>query len=269
MNDSDKKLYGKLYIIIGLCALISIALLTLSLGGGIATIHNTLAYTKEPVKETSVPVTPESTSLPTATPMPEATEQPAEEMPDTTSDDSLLRIVNKEQPIDSSYVPADLVQVSVSSEGTQYLRKEAADSLLGMFADAEKAGISLIVVSGYRSYAFEVENERTFIEAYGEAYAAMVDCHPGESEHQLGLLADFGTKDGYCRLDTCFGTTSASLWLEENAWKYGWIERHPRGKEAVTGVMYSPWNYRYVGIETAEMIYSSGMTMEEYFSQRG
>ena len=111
----------------------------------------------------------------------------------------------------------------------------------------------------------EVENEKTFIEAYGEAYAAKVDCHPGASEHQLGLLADFGTRDGYCRLDTCFSGTGASNWLQENAWKYGWIERHPAGKEAVTGTMYSPWNYRYVGKAFAKELYESGLTMEEYF----
>ena len=135
-----------------------------------------------------------------------------------------------------------------------------------MDSDAEKAGFALQVISGYRSYAFEVENEKTFIEAYGEAYAAKVDCHPGASEHQLGLLADFGTRDGYCRLDTCFSGTGASNWLQENAWKYGWIERHPAGKEAVTGTMYSPWNYRYVGKAFAKELYESGLTMEEYFN---
>lgn len=261
---NDRKIVIKLYIIIGLCALLSIALLTLSLGGGVSRIHETVMQTKEPVvEETPVPAD-------SATPEPVVTSEPVETaIPDTTSDDSLLRIVNKDQPLDSSYVPTDLVEVTVSSEGTQYLRKEAAESLVGMFTDAQSAGIDLLLVSGYRSYAFEVENEKTFVAAYGEAYASMVDCHPGRSEHQLGLLADFGTRDGYCRLDTCFGTTSASAWLAEHAWQYGWIERHPSGKEAVTGVMYSPWNYRYVGKEMAELIHASGMTMEEYFSQRG
>lgn len=261
MKDTDKKIYIKLYIIIGLCALISVALFALSLGGGITNIHETLSHTKEPVV-----LTPEPSETPVSTPEPSGTPVPTpSQVIDTTSDDSLLRIVNQEHPIGSDYVPSDLIEVSVSSEGTQYLRKEAAESLPAMFADAEKAGFALQVISGYRSYAFEVENEKTFIEAYGEAYAAKVDCHPGASEHQLGLLADFGTRDGYCRLDTCFSGTGASNWLQENAWKYGWIERHPAGKEAVTGTMYSPWNYRYVGKAFAKELYESGLTMEEYF----
>ena len=265
MKDTDKKIYIKLYIIIGLCALISIALFTLSLSGGITTIHETLSHTKEPVV-TTPHSTKEPSETPVSTPEPSSTPEPTpSQITDTTSDDSLLRIVNHEQPIGSDYVPSDLVEVSVASEGTQYLRKEAAESLPAMFADAEKAGFSLLVISGYRSYAVEVENEKEFIEAYGEAYASKVDCHPGASEHQLGLLVDLGTRDGYCRLDTCFSDTGASNWLKENAWKYGWIERHPEGKEAVTGTMYSPWNYRYVGKPFAKQLYESGQTMEEYF----
>lgn len=263
MYDADKKVMRKLYVIIALCALISIALFILLLGGGVSDIQETLSRTAAPVKET-----PEVTKTPVTTPVPAVTPEP-EEIPDTTSDDSLLRIVNQDNPLDRSYVPDDLVAVSVSSEGTQYLRKEAADSLNRMFADAETAGVQLIVISGYRSYDFEVENEQTFINAYGEDYAAMVDCHPGISEHQLGLMADFGTRNGTCRLDTCFASTKESTWLKENAWKYGWIERHPQGKEAVTGVMYSPWNYRYVGTDAAKEIHASGMTMEEFFSRRG
>ena len=53
-------------------------------------------------------------------------------------------------------------------------------------------------------------------------------------------------------------------WLADNAWRYGFILRYPRGKEHITGIDYEPWHYRYVGKEAAEQIYEKGITLEEY-----
>ena len=50
-----------------------------------------------------------------------------------------------------------------------------------------------------------------------------------------------------------------------NAYKYGFILRYPEGKESITGYMYEPWHYRYVGVESAKKIFDSGLTIEEYF----
>jgi hypothetical protein len=54
-------------------------------------------------------------------------------------------------------------------------------------------------------------------------------------------------------------------WLKENSWKYGYIERYPESKQDITGITFSPWNFRYVGKDAAERIYQSGKTMEEYY----
>ena len=56
-------------------------------------------------------------------------------------------------------------------------------------------------------------------------------------------------------------------WLAENAWRYGFIYRYPAGSEDITGVNNEPWHYRYVGREYAEMIYQSGLTLEEFLAQ--
>ena len=61
--------------------------------------------------------------------------------------------------------------------------------------------------------------------------------------------------------------TGESAWLAANAVRYGWILRYPQNKQDVTGVIYSPWNYRYVGKDEAEKITASGLTMEEYFGE--
>lgn len=263
MKNSERSFYIKLYTVIVLCGAVSACLLFLVFTGGAAGIENSLASS-----ESEVPAA--SAELPTALPEESSTPQPLPSAtPDTVSDDSILRIVNGSHRLDPSYVPSDLTVPSVTSEGTEYLRSEAAAAIEKLFAAAKEAGYDLVLISGYRSYEFEVRNQQYYIGMYGAEYAAHVDCNPGANEHQLGLAADIGTTDGVCRLENCFASGGASAWLQENAWKYGWILRYPDGKQDITGIMYSPWNYRYVGIEAAGELHASGLTMEEYYGMNG
>jgi D-alanyl-D-alanine carboxypeptidase len=59
----------------------------------------------------------------------------------------------------------------------------------------------------------------------------------------------------------------AQKWLMENSWKYGFILRYQKDKTNITGVIYEPWHYRYVGKDAAKAIYESGLTLEEYLAQ--
>lgn len=259
MKDSEKSFYIKLYTVIGLCGAIVICMLFLTLSGGVGRISGSLT-----AQSTAPAVSPTVSAAATPSPVPSKTPEPTA---DTESDDSLLRIVNRQRPLRAEYVPQDLTEPAVATEGTEYLRREAADAIAALFAAAREAGHELVLISGYRSYEFEVRNQQYYIGLYGEEYASHVDCIPGANEHQLGLAADLGTADRTCRLDSCFAGTEAGRWLSENAWRYGWILRYPEGKEDVTGIMYSPWNYRYVGTEAAVRIFQSGLTMEEYYGE--
>ena len=49
-----------------------------------------------------------------------------------------------------------------------------------------------------------------------------------------------------------------------NSWRYGFIHRYPTGKSEITGIIYEPWHYRYVGKEAAQEIFNKGITLEEY-----
>ena len=60
-------------------------------------------------------------------------------------------------------------------------------------------------------------------------------------------------------------TLSSWSWLAEKAHNYGFILRYPEGKESVTGYQSEPWHYRYVGVELAQKVHASGLTLEEYF----
>ncbi len=95
-------------------------------------------------------------------------------------------------------------------------------------------------------------------DAYNEARktAAAV----GNSEHQLGLAVDINAD-----IDKS-DEWEVYIWLEENAWKYGFILRYPLDKTDITGISYEPWHYRYVGKEAAEEIHNRGICLEEYLA---
>ena len=86
---------------------------------------------------------------------------------------------------------------------------------------------------------------------------------PGTSEHHTGLAADIITVD-YQVLDEGFAETAAYQWLKENCTQYGFIMRYPKEKQDITGIIYEPWHYRYVGKNVAEKITANDWCLEEY-----
>ena len=134
-----------------------------------------------------------------------------------------------------------------------------------MFDAASKDGIELYLVSGYRSYEEQQKLYAYYVKEYGEEVAHAMDAYPGVSEHMLGLSVDLGNADHKYELEDAFANTEAYRWLMEYAKEYGFILRYPENSEAVNGIAYSPWSFRYVGKEMAIKIMESGKTMEEYF----
>ncbi len=189
-------------------------------------------------------------------------------------------LVNAENPLGPAYVPTDLVCVRHARAGREELclmQKTAAEALDAMLDAAESAGCEGVsVTNGYRSYDYqkflyyeyyprkEMNSDRTL--SYGEALQKVGSyCRaPGESEHQTGLCCDLHDKAIGRQED--FADSPASRWLEENAHCYGFILRYPKGKERVTGTVYEPWHYRYVGAGTAAFIYERSLTLEEFHS---
>ena len=89
---------------------------------------------------------------------------------------------------------------------------------------------------------------------------------PGRSEHNIGLAVDI-VSSTYTQLDQKQETTPEAKWLAENCYKYGFILRYPNGKTDITGIIYEPWHYRYVGVEDATKITELGVTLEEYLGE--
>lgn len=168
-------------------------------------------------------------------------------------------VVSKAHRITAAYNPA-----RVSPNG---LTAPTQAALSKLQAAARKAGVRVVVRSGYRSYATQAAILASKIKEYGsEALARRYNAAPGRSEHQTGLAVDLwdGVTWGLAVRDTATGK-----WLWANAWRYGFILRYPPGKEAITGYAFEPWHYRYVGVEVAAAFgRNSTLTLEQYLRLR-
>ena len=99
-----------------------------------------------------------------------------------------------------------------------------------------------------------------------ETKAARIVARPGTREHQLGYAVDI-TDSGYRKLNKDQEKTATQQWLMANCRDYGFIVRYPTGTTNITGIIYEPWHYRYVGVELAAELKESGITLEEYLDQ--
>ena len=58
--------------------------------------------------------------------------------------------------------------------------------------------------------------------------------------------------------------TALYQWMYAHCQDYGFILRYPADKQDITGVMYEPWHFRYVGKEAAAYIMGNGLCLEEF-----
>ncbi len=142
-----------------------------------------------------------------------------------------------------------------------------------MYRAGKKDGVTLTPFSGHRSYERQRINYNNLTETYMARYgldrkaaakkAATVILPPGTSEHNIGLAMDI------CNTYDSFADSAEYAWLMKNAYKYGFILRYPKEKEDVTGIVFEPWHWRYVGVEYAKKIKDSGLCLEEYLDSVG
>lgn len=181
-----------------------------------------------------------------------------------------LVLVNESHPLDTSYSP-ELAEI----ESERSVDKRILDDTKQMLQDAAAEGLSLYVCSAHRSYEKQrevfnatmqdwVNQGYTPLDAYDETKKSVAV--PGTSEHATGLALDI-TSAQYGELDDEQANTEEAKWLAKNCWKYGFILRYPPEKADVTGIIYEPWHYRYVGKDAAKEIAEQGITLEEYLQQ--
>ncbi|KMK77543.1 M15 family metallopeptidase [Alkalihalobacillus pseudalcaliphilus] len=186
-------------------------------------------------------------------------------------DPSISRLVNKENHLESDYAPTDLVTLEVPTvledPEINQLREPAAKALTDMFTAALDNGLVLHARSGYRSYQTQDALFNRYVSQNGEEAANRFSARPGQSEHQTGLAIDITSESVNYLLKEEFGETAEGMWLADHAHTFGFILRFPEDKEDITGYLYEPWHFRYLGQELATDVFNSGLTYEEYLEQ--
>lgn len=173
-----------------------------------------------------------------------------------------LVLVNKYNSLPKSFEAQNLITFSeIYSYSAEQMEESAASSIIELIDEGRKQGLTLIIVSGYRTEGYQNGLYTRSVNKNGQKHADLYSARPGHSEHQTGLAVDISNIAGV--LDG-FEKYKEYDWVKENAHKYGFIERYPKGKEFITGYGYEPWHYRYVGVEVATKIYTEKITFEEY-----
>ncbi|MCR5542647.1 MAG: M15 family metallopeptidase [Eubacterium sp.] len=176
--------------------------------------------------------------------------------------DWCLILVNKDHPLPEDYH----IELTDLSNGRQVDSRIYPD-LQAMFDDARSLGMDLFVREGYRTK----EDQQAIMDSRIQAYIAEGNseedarnlakqyvAEPGTSEHELGISVDINANNDVSSDDTIY------TWLDENAYKYGFIKRYPEDKIDITGINNEPWHYRYVGKTAAKEMKEMNLCLEEY-----
>ena len=186
--------------------------------------------------------------------------------------DDMRVLVDRSHRLPRDYAPEDLVTLSeykvpTLGGGEMLLRREAAEHLRSLVADAAADGEELVVASAYRSYADQRISYRRLRSIYGSE-AGEMSARPGHSQHQLGTAVDFTNAAAGYEVWDYFGETSAYWWLRDHAREHGFVLAYPRGGEA-SGYQWEPWHYRYVGARNVERLEESGLSLQEFLVREG
>lgn len=174
-----------------------------------------------------------------------------------------ILIVNKSYPLPKDYVPTNTYK---DATGLNYcsecINVDAYEKYKLMKADMASLGMNIWIQSGYRSYNLQESLYNKYVNRDGKLAADTYSARPGYSEHQTGLAFDLNS------ISDDFQYTSEGKWVNENAWRYGFILRYPKSKESITGYKYESWHLRYVGEDLATKLYNNGdwITLEEHFN---
>lgn len=233
---------------------------------GLKLVH---ARRQQDVRE-MLPLTPaDAVSEPAAeAPAASAAGEPSE-LPAT--EDWMLTLVNPWNPL-----PEDFAIETAEVEGKYQLDARAVEPLRHMLADCRADGLDPIICSAYRTNEYQTklfdkqvrkQRGKGLPDDAAVAAAAEVVAVPGTSEHQLGLAVDLCARS-YQLLDEGQEGTAEFQWLRAHCAEYGFIVRYPDGTTDVTGIIYEPWHFRYVGEQAAREITDAGITLEEYVNEK-
>ena len=225
--------------------------------GAVWLIYDTFKMDPEEVLATPVPEeTPAPSPTPTPTPEPTPEPTPDHDWPDVDITSWEFLLANPDHSI------GDYAPTLATLEGQQ-LDERIIQPMEDFVAAARAEGLKVYLSPGYRDYATQNYLYQRKVAQYGEETAKTIVAVPGTSEHQTGLACDI-TDQYYEFKDSSLENTALYQWMSQHCQEYGFIVRFPKGKEDITGIIYEPWHFRYVGVEAATYIMENGLCLEEF-----
>ena len=271
-----KKYSKKQWMAKGILALLLLFILAgLAVGFAVTEKRKPAEPTTNAVSEVETePQTEPPTEAQTAAPEPTTAKAPPVSLPQSANgnpvtvspdgDNRELTLVNLQYRLPEDYKPT--LQAAVEGSSVQ-LDARVAPFYAEMYAAAKADGCTLTPYSGYRTYARQQENfdrkvayyvSQGLSEAEATAQTQTRILPAGASEHNMGFAMDIVSASAD------FISTKEFSWLSAHAHEYGFILRYPENKTEITGVMYEPWHWRFVGKEAAAEMQKSGQCLEEY-----
>ena len=177
-----------------------------------------------------------------------------------------VTLVNKNFGLGKDFYPTNVVAIGTDI----YVDSRVAEqfNLMYQAAQAEEEKIILTPFSGYQNYSTQKkifdEKVQYFItqnpdnEEKAVADTEMRIPPAGYNENGAGLAIDFAPASAD------FASTQEFQWLVINAHRFGFVLRYPEGKSGITGMIYQPWHWRYVGVEAATEMKEKNLCLEEY-----
>lgn len=173
------------------------------------------------------------------------------------TDKELLQKYSKVYFLNEHYVPSDLATITpefiFQKERDQFFHEKALIYLSSLVRAASDEGHSLLVISAYRSFGDQSALKGQYLVTYGSG-ANKFSADQGYSEHQLGTAVDF-TTGSLGSSFTGFANSPEFKWLEENAYRYGFVLSYNKGN---VYYQYEPWHWRFVGVKLAAMLKNEG-----------
>ena len=117
---------------------------------------------------------------------------------------------------------------------------------------------TIIIYGSYRTTEFQKSLYDDDLAQTGNEESTRV-AKAGFSEHETGLAIDLSET-----VDYDYTGEGDQAWINQNCYKYGFIERYQEDKTDLTHIQPEPWHFRYVGIPHAAYITRSGICLEEY-----
>jgi D-alanyl-D-alanine carboxypeptidase len=174
------------------------------------------------------------------------------------TDKELLEKYSKVYFLNEHYVPNSLTNIPpdyIYEKGKEMkIHTQVFPFLQAMIVAAKNEKIDLKIISAYRSFGEQGALKTGYTLSYGTG-ANSFSADQGYSEHQLGTTVDFTTSEIGANFNK-FKTTDGYKWLQDNAYKYGFILSYPEGNGYY---QFEPWHWRFVGKKLAEMLHIEGL----------